>query len=45
MEVDPNVGQLIDDPELLQQLVEDLPDDSNQKKDSKKEKPDAGGKI
>jgi hypothetical protein len=44
MEVDPNVGQLIDDPELLQQLVEGLPDDNKKDKDNKNEKPDAGGK-
>lgn len=46
MDVDPSVGQLIDDPELLQQLVEKLPDESKDgDKEAKDKKPDdASGK-
>ncbi|KAI6182577.1 26S proteasome non-ATPase regulatory subunit 4 [Aphelenchoides bicaudatus] len=44
MDVDPNVGQLLDDPELLQQLVEGLPDENKTAKDNKNEKSDTGEK-
>lgn len=32
MEVDAGVGQLMDDPATLQQLVEELPDESTERK-------------
>jgi hypothetical protein len=42
MEIDNDIGQLMDDPELLQQLVQELPDETNESK-KKEEKPENKG--
>jgi len=43
MEVDESVGQLMDDPELLQQIVNNMSNEDAKSNDSKEEKPPAKG--